>query len=304
MWRKPFYCGISNHKFLGGDIIKGNWKPIVSIKDFKAINTLLEANNSGYKQSKQPIERPLQSHVFCGNCGSKLTGYVKKKTIHYYKCQNKKCTCKDLNANSSKKSLKEGIHNLFGEYLERFELSNSLESVFREQMKLTIENQNKEEIQLTKSLDSKIKELNEKLTTLEEKYLFDGFPKQKYLSYKTKLESDLLEITEEKTKSNVEISNLDNKIESCIDITKNVSKHWTSGDYEFKTKLQKLMFPEGIVIEPENRQYRTSKVNQIFSLTSSISRDSEQKRKNPSTNLVNGSCLVAGTGLEPATFGL
>ena len=34
MWRKPFYCGISNHKFLDGDIIKGNWKPIVSIKDF------------------------------------------------------------------------------------------------------------------------------------------------------------------------------------------------------------------------------------------------------------------------------
>ena len=64
------------------------------------------------------------------------------------------------------------------------------------------------------------------------------------------------------------------------------------------------MFPQGIVIEPENRQYRTSKVNQIFLLTSSISRDSEQKEKDPSTKLVNGSCLVAGTGLEPATFGL
>ena len=64
------------------------------------------------------------------------------------------------------------------------------------------------------------------------------------------------------------------------------------------------MFPDGIVIKPENRQYRTSKVNEIFSLISVISRDDSCKRKNPSTNLVNGSCLVAGTGLEPVTFGL
>tara|TARA_R110001583_G_scaffold77118_5_gene210259 strand:+ start:1865 stop:1966 length:102 start_codon:yes stop_codon:yes gene_type:complete len=29
-----------------------------------------------------------------------------------------------------------------------------------------------------------------------------------------------------------------------------------------------------------------------------------EKEKNPSTKIVNGSRLVAGTGLEPATFGL
>ena len=92
------------------------------------------------------------------------------------------------------------------------------------------------------------------------------------------------------------------KIESCVEITKNISKNWSSRDYEFKTKLQKLMFPEGIVIEPEIRQYRTTKVNQVFSLTSSISRDNEQKEKNPSTKIVNGSCLVAGAGLVFCIF--
>ena len=304
MWRKPFYCGISTHKFLDGKPIKGNWSPIVSIKDFKIINARLEATKNGYKQSKYPTDRPLQSHLFCGNCGGKMTGYVKKKTIHYYKCQNRKCTCKDLNANSSKRSLKEGLHNIFHEYLEQFELSPSLENAFREQMKLTIESQNKEEIQFVKSFDGKIIQLNDKLEKLEDKYLYEDYPRQKYEFQKSKLESELLKILEEKEKLNLEISNLDNKIDYCVEITKNISENWGSGDYQFKTKLQKLMFPHGIVIEPENRQYRTSKVNQIFLLTSSISRDSEQKAKNPSTELVNGSCLVAGTGLEPVTFGL
>ncbi|NOR27281.1 MAG: hypothetical protein GQ540_02005 [Lutibacter sp.] len=144
-------------------------------------------------------------------------------------------------------------------------------------MKLTIESQNKEEIQMVKSYNSQIKEIEAKIKKLDEKHLFDGFPKQKYDVYMSELESKMLELVEEKTQLNLEISNLDEKIDSCVEITKNVSKNWGLGDYQFKTRLQKLMFPEGIVIEPENRQYRTSKVNQIFLLTSSISRDSEQK---------------------------
>jgi len=48
------------------------------------------------------------------------------------------------------------------------------------------------------------------------------------------------------------------------------------------------VFPEGFVIELENRQYRTSKVNQIFLLTSRISRGVEQKEKDPSTKLLMG----------------
>lgn len=171
-------------------------------------------------------------------------------------------------------------------------------------MKLTIKSQNKDEVQLVKSIDSNIIQLNDKLEMLEVKYLYEGFPKQKYELHKSKLEAELLELHEEKAKLNLEISNLEEKIESCVEITKNVSKHWDSGDYLFKTKLQKLMFPEGIVIEPINRQYRTSKVNQVFSLIASISGDKGGKVKDSSTLNEDESCLVAGTGLEPATFGL
>lgn len=38
MWRNPFYCGVQTNKFLDGEVIKDNWKSMVSINDFKAIN--------------------------------------------------------------------------------------------------------------------------------------------------------------------------------------------------------------------------------------------------------------------------
>ena len=71
-----------------------------------------------------------------------------------------------------------------------------------------------------------------------------------------------------------------------------------------KSIFQKLMFPFGINIDPPKRQYRTSKVNQVFSIILSISSSKGKKEKDSSTLNEDKSYLVAGTGLEPATFGL
>ena len=305
MWRNPFYCSIQKNKFLKGKVVKGNWKPIVSIKDFVTINNRLENNsNNGYVISKNTVGRPLQSHLYCGNCGTKMTGYMAKKKYHYYKCQNSKCTCKDLNANSSQKSLKTGLNNIFQDYLEQFSLDNKYIKVFSKQMELTIRDRNKNEILQEKSLNKRIKDLELNLEKLEKKYIFEGLGIGVYQKYKSELEDNITNAFEEKSKLNLEISNLNKKIDKCIEVTKNVSKYWASGSIENKIKLQKLLFPSGIVIDPVKRQYRTSKVNTVFSLISSITRGNKRETKNASSDSEDASCLVAGAGLEPATFGL
>ena len=53
------------------------------------------------------------------------------------------------------------------------------------------------------------------------------------------------------------ISNLNIQLEKCTDFVQNISKIWGSGTLVEKQKLQKLMFPEGIMIDPISRQYRT-----------------------------------------------
>ena len=304
MWRKTFYCGISNHALLDGEVIKGNWQPIVSINDFKTINKRLEEGKIGYVQSKEPIDRPLQSHLFCGNCGTKMTGYVKKKTIHYYKCQNKKCSCKDLNANSSKRSLNEGLHDIFKEYLGKFDLNPALLEVFRAQMKLTIQNENKQEFELLEDVKNKEKKLNSRLESLEEKYLFEDFPKEKYNAYKEKIQNEIRQLNEENSEIHFEISNLEKSLDLCMNLIHNISDKWTSGSYKYKNRLQKLIFPKGFYIEPKNREYRTSEVNSIFKILSMITSEIGKNEKDSLTDNVNESIIVAGTGLEPVTFGL
>ena len=304
MWRKPFYCGISTHKLLDGQATKGNWSPIVSEDDFKTINTRFEsANNNGYKQSKFSIGRPLQSHLYCESCGGKITGYKAKGKYDYYKCQTKKC-CSDMNAISSKRSQKKGLNDLFMEYIDNYQLVSNLVPVFKEQMRLTI-NQLEEDHEDEKTiLNKNIKDVKEKIEKLEKKYIYDDFDKSIYLRFKEELTSQLSEYKERKNELDKKISNLDSKIDSCADVTQNISKYWASGNIEFQNGIQKLMFPKGIVIDPKNRRYRTKKINAIFELSGCLSRKNKGKKKDESGKKTDSSCLVAGTGLEPATSGL
>ena len=48
------------------------------------------------------------------------------------------------------------------------------------------------------------------------------------------------------------------------EFSQNISKSWSSGNLDAKYGIQKLVFPEGLVLDTKNRQYLTSNVNLMF----------------------------------------
>ena len=303
MWRNPFYCGVSTHKFLEGTPIKGNWKPIVSIKNFQKINTAINGKRDGYKVSKHHEGRPLQSHLYCGSCGSKLSGYKAKKIYDYYKCLNKECKIKDLKAKSGAKG-NPGVNDLFIDFLKRYELSDKFINAFKKQTEYTInslEEINKSEDKL---LTKRKKEIKTRIDSLTDKFLDDLITNDIYQNKKVQLEGQLDKINIQIDKASKKISNLNKKVEQCTETVKNISKHWSLGNLSTKHKIQKLIFPEGLIIDSKKWQYRTKKVNLVFASIPVILGDNSCKTKNSSSDLDDESCLVAGTGLEPVTFGL
>ena len=102
----------------------------------------------------------------------------------------------------------------------------------------------------------------------------------------------------------IRISNLDRKVEDLVEFSDKLNEIWGSDDYETKVTVQKLIFPKGIVINPVKREYRTSDLNPIFRLIHSFTGDDEDVNKKRTGRNTDPSCVVAGAGLEPATFGL
>lgn len=54
------------------------------------------------------------------------------------------------------------------------------------------------------------------------------------------------------------------------------------------------MFPEGLRVDTQNRQYLTSKVNILFSVKRSFSNEKEDTKKGLPIKSDEESCLVAG----------
>ncbi|MFD0964274.1 recombinase family protein [Pseudofulvibacter geojedonensis] len=297
MWRNPFYCGVSTHKFLEGTPIKGNWEPIVSRKNFEKINNANNGKRDGYKVSKYHEGRPLQSHLYCGSCGSKLSGYKAKKIYDYYKCLNKKCKSKDLKAMSGVKG-KPGVNNLFIDFLKRYELSDKFINAFKKQTEYTINSLEEINKSDDKLLTKRKKEIKTRIDSLTDKFLDDLITNDIYQNKKVQLEGQLDEINIQIEKASKKISNLNKKIEKCTETVKNISKYYSSGSLSTKHKVQKLVFPEGLVIDSKKWQYRTKKVNLVFASIPVITRDNSSKTKNSSSDLDDESCLVAGAGLS------
>ncbi|TVZ24108.1 DNA invertase Pin-like site-specific DNA recombinase [Dokdonia sp. Hel_I_63] len=304
MWTKPTYCGISTNKFLD-EPIRGNWKPIVCQSDFKKVQEVLASSSrsSGYKVEKTNVDRPLTGFIFCSECNRKLTSYsVKKKGLHYYKCQS--CKGVTLNANSSKKSIKVGAHNMLTDLMLTYKLEDKLIAPFKEQLKRVIKNNSNEEYELQEALLKRQKSVQTKIDKLTDMLIDELIDSGTFRRKKDTLEQELEEINSELNIDAKKISNLEKMIDDSVELSQNINVYWESGAYEVKRKVQELVFPEGLVVNSEKRQYLTKKVNRLFELKASITRDTKGAKTKKVSKNADLSSLVAGTGLEPVTFGL
>ncbi|MGH2666886.1 recombinase family protein [Flavobacterium sp.] len=306
MWRNPFYCGILVNSLIE-EPVKGNWAGLISQEDFLKIDDMLSHDNKvtvkEYSKAKVNEFRPLTGFLRC-ECGCLLTSYeVRKKKAHYYKCQ--KCTNASFNALTTQKSKMEGLNDSFERFLSNFSLNSRFAEPFKMQLNKIFDVMNEEAKEEMKSLIEKKKNIETKIENLDKRY-FDNpnFGDEKYNKYVLEFETELKIIESQIMINTKKISNHSRHIDQVVEKVSNISKYWREGDVERKIRIQNLVFPEGLSIRAENRQYLTEKVNLIFSLVSTFPRYEGGNKKQKTHQNFDGSFLVAGTGLEPVTFGL
>jgi site-specific DNA recombinase len=304
MWRRAFYCGIQTNAFLDGNPIKGKWEPLISEEIFWGVQQILDGNHQGYHIQTENESRPLVGTVFCPKCGRKLTGYlVRKKKRHYYKCQ--KCTGVSIAADSSVIAKTKGAHEMFLELLSSFKMDEKLILPFKLQLHKTFQSMKTDSFREKESLKRKICDLQAEMDTLDERFGYGHIQDEAlYNKLRTKKQTEINTVQEKLDDAGIEISNLDYYIEKSIELSQNIHNYWQLGSLDIKRKIQKMMFPEGIVVDTTRRVYLTSKVNSLFLAKSQFMGTSEGiKEKLPIKNDEESS-LVAEGGFEPPTFGL
>lgn len=301
IFRNPFYCGLMAHNMLEGRVVEGNHEKMISKDIFLKVNGILDLNTHGYNLIEENDNLPLKRFVHCDDCGKPLRGYlVKKKNIHYYKCNTIGC---GNNKNA------DVLNKAFANVLDVFNMEGAQE-LFHLIKKQAVATFN----QLTvgyeddqQRLQKEYGELMKKINRLEERYIEEEINADLYNKFAEKYNAEKKELEDNLMKASKQVSNLDECVDLAVDFVPKLRSRWVLGDYSTKQKIQYLLFPEGISYSKKIDGCRTKRINWLFAYIAHLQQVMLQKRRGiPELNLDYASFadLVAGSRIELPTLGL
>ncbi|WP_426432414.1 recombinase family protein [Winogradskyella sp. HB-48] len=304
MWSNLFYAGYFTNSLVPNTEIKGHWTPIISRKEFNLLQQKLKDSvQIGIPKINGKSETPLvPKFLICDDCNTNMTSYKnKRKQILYYKCSS--CN-KTVNANTRTKSLSKGMHQQFSSVLESLKLSKAFQKLFSKQLEKIIENEISTSADKKRQLNSKINKLQEQYDKIEFRYATDEISKDIFEKHGSKLKEQIEKKKQLLLNLPSKMSNHKKVMKYFFKIADNPRQFYESLDYHNKRLLQNILFPEGFRFSMKNKECRTSKLNILFELTNSFLKQYDPKKEKTQTEKLLESHLVAGTGLEPVTFGL
>ncbi len=246
----------------------------------------------GYKQLEKNENVPLKNFVVCSRCGTPLTGYiVKKKNLHYYKCNKIGCKC-----NRSAVTMNE----LFENFLNQYQIDKRFIEPISDELLRTYSKLTSVDKETVRALKQELSEARMKLETIEERFAFSEIDGGIYDRVSSKLKETIRAKQQKLEGTENTVSNPPLVIQNAVKICSKLSKMWVFGDYDQKVKLQELVFPSGIKYDRQNDEYRTIKVNVIVELTRLLSGDYGQEKSGQSKNFCDLSASVPQAGIEPA----
>ncbi|OQP60107.1 hypothetical protein A3860_34830 [Niastella vici] len=111
----------------------------------------------------------------------------------------------------------------------------------------------------------KLADIEKKSEELEDDfYLYKKIPENVYIRLRTKLAKENADVMEVLSNLDVEGSNLKTYFQWGITLSTQLATRWDSSGVPVKEKLQKFVFPEGVIYNREKRAFLTSKVNMLF----------------------------------------
>ena len=286
----PFYCGYITHSLIPGEIIKGKHIPLISESLFeKANRPEVTSSHKGISRKSKFSELSLKRFMRESETGNLFTGYIKKGNF-YYKTRGKDAP---FNMRAEK------INSLFSEELSKYSINKTVAPKIENKVIEIIKSKLKDEAQTSSIIENKLNELEAKKNKLEERFIEGEIPLDLYKKYIEKFKQDSFELTQQIGNYKELSSNLEIAIKKGFKIAENIDQLWVSSDFDYKTKLQKMIFPEGIAYEREKHRVRTFRVNTIFSLIAEQASISEQKKIGQLLKVDRKSRLVARRGIEP-----
>jgi site-specific DNA recombinase len=290
----PFYCGLVCHGMLEGQIVEGVHEQLISKEVFLQVNQInAKAPKYGVSHKKEQVEIPLKVFTRCSCCNKGLTGYVvRSKGLWYYKCVTVGCK---FNKRAQQ------MNDQFKAILSRYQINAKAVEPILYHLQYVLKDMAKDNEEKTTVLQRQLKEVSQRIDTIEEKYFVTGeMNKELYDKFIVRYKEEQANISQRLKGYGFDVSNLQQVLKTTLLATSKLQYLWTVSDVKEKEKLQRFMFPEGIVYDRENQTLRTDTVNPTFELIECINNSLGGNENGQNHKNNDFARLAERAGFEPA----
>ncbi len=278
MLKHPLYAGrIRNDKW--GIDVQGDFEPIVDEHTFhRAQLAMRKAARTGEQRFRNNPDFPLRRFVRCGSCDNPLTGsWARSKTgkrYAYYHCH--RCRTTSLR--------KEALEERFLELLDRLKPSKKNLQALKETVLLVWRRRKEELDEMRPLLEKELARLEEQKKRLVEAYVYEqAIDQDTYRSELARIGQDLTLVRVEHHDNALDSLDVEAVLEFAEYVVLNARRLWEEFPLELRRRMQKVLFPEGLVWS--NEAFRTPVTCLFFS---DLDRPEIELEK-----------VVARTGFEP-----
>ena len=193
------------------------------------------------------------------------------------------------------------MHMLYAEFLKGFQLKPELVPLFQKVIKLELGHFNEEQDNEVKTIKANKTEIENKIKKVQVRLGLGEINKEIYDTTIGALQTELYKINTQLNSYSKKLSNID-KIANSISTTScKLVSLWNNGNYHDKVKLQKLVFPEGVLWDKVNESFRTLKINRVFDVIRSLTDNCNDKKERSDNEIAPLSHLVGMARFELTT---
>ena len=258
MLQNPLYVGrvpVAAYKGRPADLVAGIHQPIVSEELFERVQQRLNSRPTSYTPKVVRDEFPLRGFVADSN-GHQLTGCLStgKKGVKYpyYKCN--KC---NENISATK------AHTCFESILEQLSLSSEMREALVEKVRQVMARRMADAKPASIRLRRELGALEQKILSLEEKFITGQIDQDTYQRWKGTWTADLRKIRAQVSRMEYTSTEFTEHFESQIARLGDLKWLWQRSTVQHKQSLVRGIFPRGLIMTKTG--YRTPFLLPIFS---------------------------------------
>lgn len=245
--------------------IDGLHDSIIDIATFNKVQDVLEGRKRNAKPpSKRNDALPLRRFLECEYCGGTLTGSVSKGnggSYGYYHCRGK---CKNrISAVSTEKMFNDEI-------LNNIVVNDNILELYKEIIIDTQKSRRGNKTEKISQVKTKIDEVVDIIEKTEDKYANDLMKLDVFNRMLDRYDRNLMSLRAELEELKVAKELSVKIIDKAFKILKDIPQLYKNGDFEQKTRLIGLLFPEKLVIS--KNVCRTKKQNIVIELLTRVNK--------------------------------